>query len=60
MSAGKRHLEITAVGTDRIFTQVEPLLAQVPIFEFPLEPYIKLGFHRFKLLRARTGSITGI
>ena len=27
--------------------------------DFPLEPYIKLGFHRFKLLRARPGSITG-
>lgn len=27
--------------------------------DFPLEPYIELGFHRFKLLRARAGSITG-
>ena len=27
--------------------------------DFPLEPYVKLGFHRFKLLRARPGSITG-
>jgi len=27
--------------------------------DFPLEPYIKLGFHRFKLLRARPGSLTG-
>jgi collagenase-like PrtC family protease len=27
--------------------------------DFPLEPYIKLGFHRFKLLRARPGAITG-
>jgi hypothetical protein len=27
--------------------------------DFPLEPYIKLGFHRFKLLRARPGSVTG-
>jgi len=27
--------------------------------DFPLEPYTKLGFHRFKLLRARPGSITG-
>jgi hypothetical protein len=27
--------------------------------DFPLEPYIKLGFHRFKLLRARPCSITG-
>jgi len=27
--------------------------------DFPLEPFIKLGFHRFKLLRARPGSITG-
>jgi hypothetical protein len=27
--------------------------------DFPLEPYLELGFHRFKLLRARPGSITG-
>ncbi len=27
--------------------------------DFPLEPYVRLGFHRFKLLRARPGSITG-
>jgi hypothetical protein len=27
--------------------------------DFPLEPYIQLGFHRFKLLRARPGSVTG-
>ncbi|MDH3491063.1 MAG: hypothetical protein OEM20_03555 [Gammaproteobacteria bacterium] len=27
--------------------------------DFPLRPYIELGFHRFKLLRARPGSITG-
>lgn len=27
--------------------------------DFPLEPYLKLGFHRFKLLRARPGSLTG-
>ncbi|MDJ0711202.1 MAG: hypothetical protein QNJ14_12460 [Woeseiaceae bacterium] len=27
--------------------------------DFPLEPYIELGFHRFKLLRARPGSVTG-
>ena len=27
--------------------------------DFPLEPYIKLGFHRFKLLRARPGSVFG-
>jgi hypothetical protein len=27
--------------------------------DFPLEPYIRLGFHRFKLLRARPGSVTG-
>jgi len=27
--------------------------------DFPLEPYVKLGFHRFKLLRARPGSLTG-
>jgi len=27
--------------------------------DFPLQPYIDLGFHRFKLLRARPGSITG-
>ena len=27
--------------------------------DFPLEPYIKLGFHRFKLLRARPGAVTG-
>ena len=27
--------------------------------DFPLEPYIRLGFHRFKLLRARPGAITG-
>ncbi|MDH3439329.1 MAG: hypothetical protein OEM63_01160 [Gammaproteobacteria bacterium] len=27
--------------------------------DFPLEPYIELGFHRFKLLRARPESMTG-
>lgn len=27
--------------------------------DFPLEPYIELGFHRFKLLRARPTSMTG-
>lgn len=27
--------------------------------DFPLEPYIELGFHRFKLLRARPGAVTG-
>jgi len=27
--------------------------------DFPLEPYIDLGFHRFKLLRARPASLTG-
>ncbi len=27
--------------------------------DFPLEPYIELGFHRFKLLRARPESRTG-
>ena len=27
--------------------------------DFPLEPYIDLGFHRFKLLRARPASMTG-
>ncbi len=27
--------------------------------DFPLQPYIGLGFHRFKLLRARPGSMTG-
>jgi len=27
--------------------------------DFPLDPYIKLGFHRFKLLRSRPGQYTG-
>ncbi len=27
--------------------------------DFPLEPYIEMGFHRFKLLRARPTSMTG-
>ena len=27
--------------------------------DFPLEPYVKHGFHRFKMLRARPGSLTG-
>ena len=27
--------------------------------DFPLKPYIDLGFHRFKLLRARPESLTG-
>ena len=27
--------------------------------DFPLQPYIELGFHRFKLLRARPNSMTG-
>jgi hypothetical protein len=27
--------------------------------DFPMQPYIDLGFHRFKLLRARPGSMTG-
>ena len=32
---------------------------KIGMVDFPLEPYIKLGFHRFKLLRARPGSVTG-
>ncbi|MCH9006200.1 MAG: hypothetical protein IH838_13050, partial [Proteobacteria bacterium] len=27
--------------------------------DFPLKPYVDLGFHRFKLLRARPNSMTG-
>lgn len=27
--------------------------------DFPLQPFIELGFHRFKLLRARPGGMTG-
>jgi len=27
--------------------------------DFPLDPYIELGFHQFKLLRARPGGMTG-
>jgi collagenase-like PrtC family protease len=27
--------------------------------DFPLQPYIDRGFHRFKLLRARPGALTG-
>lgn len=27
--------------------------------DFPLQPYIDMGFHRFKLLRARPGGLTG-
>ena len=27
--------------------------------DFPLQPYIDRGFHRFKLLRTRPGGITG-
>ncbi len=27
--------------------------------DFPLQPYIDLGFHRFKLLRTRSGGMTG-
>jgi hypothetical protein len=27
--------------------------------DFPLQPYIDLGFHRFKLLRSRPGGMTG-
>ena len=27
--------------------------------DFPLQPYIGLGFHRFKLLQARLGEMTG-
>jgi hypothetical protein len=27
--------------------------------DFPLQPYIDLGFHRFKLLRSRPGGLTG-
>jgi hypothetical protein len=27
--------------------------------DFPLQPYIDRGFHRFKLLRARPGGMTG-
>lgn len=27
--------------------------------DFPLEPFVRLGYHRFKLLRARPGAITG-
>jgi len=27
--------------------------------DFPLEPYIEMGFHKFKLLRARRGGMTG-
>jgi collagenase-like PrtC family protease len=32
---------------------------QLGMVDFPLEPYIELGFHRFKLLRARSTSMTG-
>jgi hypothetical protein len=32
---------------------------QLGMVDFPLEPYIDLGFHRFKLLRARPSSKTG-
>ncbi len=27
--------------------------------DFPLQPYIDLGFHRFNLFRARPGGMTG-
>jgi hypothetical protein len=27
--------------------------------DFPLEQYVEMGFHRFKLLRARPGYVTG-
>jgi len=27
--------------------------------DFPLQPYIDLGFHKFKLLRPRAGGMTG-
>ena len=27
--------------------------------DFPLQPFIDLGFHRFKLLRARPSGLTG-
>ena len=27
--------------------------------DFPLEPYIEMGFHKFKLLRSRPGGMTG-
>jgi hypothetical protein len=27
--------------------------------DFPLQPYIDRGFHRFKLLRARPNAMTG-
>jgi hypothetical protein len=27
--------------------------------DFPLQPYIDLGFHRFKLLRSRPNGLTG-
>ena len=27
--------------------------------DFPLQPYVDLGFHRFKLLRARPSGMTG-
>ena len=29
------------------------------MIDFPLQPYIDLGFHRFKLLRARRSGMTG-
>jgi hypothetical protein len=32
---------------------------QLGMVDFPLQPYIDLGFHRFKLLRARPGNMTG-
>jgi len=32
---------------------------QEGMVDFPLQPYVDLGFHRFKLLRARPGLMTG-
>ena len=32
---------------------------ELGMVDFPLQPFIDLGFHRFKLLRARPDSMTG-
>jgi hypothetical protein len=32
---------------------------QMGMVDFPLKPYVDLGFHRFKLLRARPNAMTG-
>ena len=48
-------------GTGDKFQCSQPLKDRdlMGMVDFPLQPYIDLGFHKFKLLRAKPGAMTG-